>query len=141
MQVCDEDMACDALAFAACHDNPFPLILEALTTSLDSEYLEIDECGAVEAYTVLLLGLKDYSIIDGMNDEQLGAPYRKYVDTFVTKNKAQWGESIDHGLYLNSAKDALDAVLSERSESRELWEETEYIDDWLAVTRGLKEKL
>jgi hypothetical protein len=141
VHVFEEDMACDTLARAVNHmEEPFVEILKDLEDAIDSDYLEIDECGAALTYTVLLLGLKDINIINVMSDQELGKPYRENVLEFVEKHKQVW-RTVDQQKFLNTAEKALDAVLSDKSESLELWRETEYLDDWLEVVKSLQSKL
>lgn len=135
--VFDEDMACDALAASLSLKTPFEHILEQFNSVINDEYLEIDECGYTETYAVLIIALKDIKLIEQMTDEQLGKPYRENVYKFVEQNKEAWG-TVDKQLYCDTAKKALEAVLGEKSEARELWGETEYIDDWIKVVKDLQ---
>lgn len=139
--VFDEDMACDALAGALHLENPLDEFLKQFRASIETDYLEIDDCGYTLAYTILLLGLKDIQIINKMDDAGLGSPYRENVLRFIENNRADWLHVVNKGLYYDAAKAAIDAVLSEKSESRELWADTDSLQDWINVVNGLKSEL
>lgn len=111
----DDDAALDFVSDLEEAEDPKEIIIEALDFAIDSDYLETDEANAAivsAAYIDSSINGTKYTT-EGMDE-----PYE--VDTFP----ARFPE-LDLSDLKNKAVAALEKVIGEESELKELWDESE----------------
>ena len=105
-------------------------IEEALGTVLEvgADYLEAPEaCTALAAAEVL-------ARLNGQWGER--TPYTESADLWVETSGVQATPQA-----IRNAQAAIDRILGDQSELRELWEESEEYEDWLSSVRDLRARL
>lgn len=136
----ENDSACEALSDSLALDNPFPTITEVLLEASTSEAQDSYDSVYALAYTLLLLGLRDWTTIEKFPENELTDYVKEQMLKFVTKNSELW-EQLDHNQIFTLAWGALEQAMAEESELRELWGETDELENWLAVVRDVQAKI
>jgi len=125
------DWACDL------EDSDFSYVRDTIESVLGEadDYLEVDVgCMGLAACEVIarLKGNPG----ETSSDEGMTAPSLERIDAWVKANP----QTIDEQL-VQSCLTVIDAVKGKKSESAELWEETEDYADWLKVADDLRSRL
>lgn len=108
-------------------DNPKEIISDALETAIDADYLETDEGNAViVAATYVDRQLNGTMFSETDRDEPLD------IDTFPDRHP-----NVDFSDLRGKAVQALQRLLGDNSELKELWEENE--EDYPAWRQGIEQ--
>lgn len=128
----DDDTAMDTVVEISHSEHPHQFFAAAFDNALETDNLEYDDCHAViisAAFMDALLNGTPYIIEGCEDDDYLGTFARKQIALNVTDLKP-------------IAIEALQVVLSDKSELKELWAENEELYPlWKANVEGLVERL
>jgi hypothetical protein len=127
----EDDSALDFMADLEESDNPKDVIKEVFESAINSDYLESDEGTAI---------IVAAAYVDRQTNGTRFSPstyiHPLSVDTFPERNT-----EIDLSDLRSAAVGALERVLSNRSELKELWEESGELGEWEAGVFNLGNRL
>lgn len=123
----EDDAALDFMADVEDADHPKEIIREALVIAIDADYLETDEGNAI----IIAAAYIDRQL-NGTTFSEANREEPLEVDTFPDRHP-----SIDFSDLRGKAVQALQRLLGEDSELKELWEENE--EDYPAWRQGVEQ--
>ncbi|KAK6454197.1 uncharacterized protein RJT20DRAFT_70 [Scheffersomyces xylosifermentans] len=147
-QIFENDSASDFIyGLTKSDEKPLETLIECFHNGIDNEYIESDEGSEIIIGALLVCGFNSRKFIVDKANNEISEYHKKPILDFLEKYQSKWDKDYKSKSYRENlpveklALNALSVVNSEKSESYELWAETEYLEEWQTTIEKLAKEL